>query len=169
MKSSVEHDSNYGIEGVGRELFRPGHEIACGVVDERVDFAELFLGFCCRGLDGSIISHVASGESRRAARTVDLFARFAQRLFPPADKKHPRAEFGKPQSHGPAEPCPATGKKNGPALQQIFLEQVSPPRPNDRWCVSRQQRDSSPSGGNLMSFSKCTLLADNLRGASAQG
>jgi len=40
---------------------------------------------------------------------VDLFARFAQRLFPPADKKHPRAEFAtaKPWTASPVR----TGKK----------------------------------------------------------
>src|SRR6266849_8468339 len=149
MKSSVEHDSHYCIEGVGRELFRPGHEISRGIIDEGVDFTELHLGLCSRSLDGSIVADITCRESSSAASAVNFVAGYTKRLFSPADKKHPRAEFGKPQSHGPAEPCPATGKKHRPALQQSFLEQVSPPRPNDHWCISRRQRDSSPSGGNL--------------------
>src|SRR5258708_29947413 len=44
-KRAVQHNADDGVEGIGRQLFGAGHEIAGSVVDQRVDFAELFLGF----------------------------------------------------------------------------------------------------------------------------
>jgi len=84
----------------------------------------------CRGLDGSIITHVASGESRRAtARWISSHVSRSGSSRRPT-RKHPRTELGKPQSHGPAEPCPATGEENiAASLQQVFLKQDAPPRP----------------------------------------
>src|ERR1700674_5075524 len=108
-----------------------------------VDFTELLLGLCSRSLDGSIVTDITGRESSCAASAVNFVAGYTKRLFSPADKKHPRAELGKPQSHGPAEPRAAPGEKNCAPFQQVFLKQDAPPRPNCLDFVLRN-RDSIP-------------------------
>ena len=91
MKCSVQDNANDGVESIGRQSFGARHEISGGVVDQRIDFAELFLGLGCRGFDGAVVAHVASRVGSCAARPVDLIARFFERFFPPADHEHARA------------------------------------------------------------------------------
>jgi hypothetical protein len=86
---------------------------------------------------------------------MNFVARCAKRLFPPAHDKHPRAQLGEPQRHGPPEPRPAPGKKNRPTFQQIFLKHGFTIPPELRACVIYGKRNSIPEQNDATMFLKC--------------
>jgi hypothetical protein len=67
VKGTVEDDADHGIEGVGRKSFRAGDEVAGGVVNQRIDVAELQFGFGRGSFDGGVIADITSGVGGRAA------------------------------------------------------------------------------------------------------
>jgi len=103
IKTAVENDADDGVECVGGKLFGARHEIAGGVVDESVDFADLRLGRFAGGFDRGVITNVTGCVGGGATGALDFFADQFEWLGPAADYEETRAEAGKMQSHGAAE------------------------------------------------------------------
>src|SRR5262249_19533390 len=124
VKRPVEHDADDSVESIGAESFRASHEISGSVVDDGIDFPELLFRSLRRRFDCGIVAHIASAVGGSAAEPQDFFAGFTERLLAPPDEKKPSAQFGKSQSHRPAESRAPARKEDGPAFQHIFLEHV---------------------------------------------
>jgi len=125
IETAIEDDADDRVEGIGREFFGAGHEIAGSVVDDGVDAAELLVGEIRDGFDSAIVADVTSGKGRGAAAAVNFVADFLERLFAASGEEHSRAEHGEVQSHGAAEAGAAAGQEDGAILQQILLKHAS--------------------------------------------
>jgi len=119
IKTAVENDADDGIECVGRQFFSAGHEIAGGIVDENIYFADLRFGVFGGGFDRGVITNVARCKSGGAARALDFFADGLEGFRPTADDEEARAETGEMESHGAAQAGATAGQENSLGFQQV--------------------------------------------------
>jgi len=103
VEAAVEDDADDGVESVGGKFFGAGHEIAGGVVDDRVDFADFFFGGLRGGFYGGVIAYVAGGVGGGAACLLDFIAYGFEGLGAASDDEYVGAESGEVEGHGAAE------------------------------------------------------------------
>src|SRR5579863_979958 len=127
MESAVEHDADDGVEGIRAQLFGARHEVTGGVVDDRVDAAELFVGSVGGRFHGAVVSYIAASKSGRASAATNFVADFAQGLLAPSHQEHARAKHRKMQGHGAPQARATATEKNRPTLEHVLLEHESPP------------------------------------------
>ena len=112
VECAGEDDADYGVEGVGREFFAAGDEIAGGVVDERVDGAEFFFGGGDHAFNGCEVANVGDAVGGLRAFGANVVGGLLQGFFAAAGEKNIGAEFGEAQGHGAAEAGAASGDED---------------------------------------------------------
>ena len=100
------------LNALGVNFSVRGHEVAGGVIDQRVDFADFGFGGSGGGFYGGVVTDVAGREGCGATCFFDFFADGFEGFGAAADDEYARAEGGEMQGHGATEAGAAARQEN---------------------------------------------------------
>src|SRR5450759_1735528 len=110
---AVQHDIDYAVPAIGREVLGAREEVASGIIDENIDAA----GFLDHALDGGFdvirLADVKGADQRFAAFRLDCTGSFLQQVLTSSRKYDACAEFRRPQCEAPAYACACASDEDG--------------------------------------------------------